>query len=53
MVAIRELQAHFPGKIIVANMKTCDAGKHESILVFESGANATTVIGLSPIATIR
>ncbi|TQR18264.1 3-hexulose-6-phosphate synthase [Psychrobacillus soli] len=53
MISVREMRARFPEKIIVADMKTCDAGKHESTQAFESGANVTTVMGFSPNATIR
>lgn len=52
MVAVREMRARFPEKTIVADMKTCDAGKYESIQAFESGANVTTVMGYAPNATI-
>jgi len=51
--AISEMRTRFPEITIVADMKTCDAGKHESILAFESGANVTTVMGFSQDATIK
>ncbi|WP_313894053.1 3-hexulose-6-phosphate synthase [Psychrobacillus sp.] len=53
MTAVRELNVRFPDKTIVADMKTCDAGKHESIQAFKSGANITTVMGFAPNATIK
>lgn len=53
MTAVRELNVHFPDKTIVADMKTCDAGKHESMQAFKSGANITTVMGFAPNATIK
>ncbi|KOS60568.1 orotidine 5'-phosphate decarboxylase [Lysinibacillus agricola] len=53
MAAVRELSTRFQGKTIVADMKTCDAGKHESMQAFESGATITTVMGFAPNATIK
>lgn len=53
MKAVSEMRSRFPEVPIVADMKTCDAGKHECVLAFESGANVTTVMGFSPDATIK
>ncbi|MFJ7969835.1 3-hexulose-6-phosphate synthase [Psychrobacillus sp. NPDC096389] len=53
MTAVRKMRERFPEKTIVADMKTCDAGRHESLQAFNSGANVTTVMGFSPNATIK
>lgn len=52
MSVVREMRARFPEKTIVADMKTCDAGKHESLQAFHSGANISTVMGYASNATI-
>lgn len=49
---IREIKNKYPQKIIVADMKTCDAGKHEAIQAFEAGADITTVMAFSADKTI-
>jgi 3-hexulose-6-phosphate synthase len=36
----------------VADMKTCDAGRHEAIQAFEAGADITTVMAFSANKTI-
>lgn len=53
MNVVRKMRDRFPDKTIVADMKTCDAGRHESLQAFNSGANITTVMGFSPNATIK
>ncbi|WP_034761877.1 3-hexulose-6-phosphate synthase [Rossellomorea vietnamensis] len=52
MSIIREIRERYPDKIIVADMKTCDAGKHETIQAFEAGADITTVMAFSADKTI-
>lgn len=52
MEIIREIRAVYPDKTIVADMKTCDAGKHEAIQAFEAGADITTVMAFSSGKTI-
>lgn len=52
MTIIREIREACPNKIIVADMKTCDAGKHEAIQAFEAGADITTVMAFSANKTI-
>lgn len=52
MAIIREIRKTYPNKVIVADMKTCDAGKHEAIQAFEAGADITTVMAFSANKTI-
>jgi 3-hexulose-6-phosphate synthase len=52
MSIIREMKNAYPQKMIVADMKTCDAGKHEAVQAFESGADITTVMAFSADQTI-
>lgn len=53
MSAVREIRKRFPGKVIVADMKTCDAGKFEALQAFEAGAHITTVMGYAGDRTIK
>ncbi|MCM3767625.1 3-hexulose-6-phosphate synthase [Neobacillus niacini] len=53
MTIVREIKQQYPEKIIVADMKTCDAGKHEAIQAFEAGADITTVMAFSADKTIK
>jgi 3-hexulose-6-phosphate synthase len=50
---IREIKNAFPSFTIVADMKTCDAGKHEAIQAFEAGADISTVMAFSADQTIK
>ncbi|WP_226672110.1 3-hexulose-6-phosphate synthase [Rossellomorea aquimaris] len=52
MTIIREIREKYPDKMIVADMKTCDAGKHETIQAFDAGADITTVMAFSADKTI-
>ncbi|MDC3412056.1 orotidine 5'-phosphate decarboxylase [Aquibacillus sp. 3ASR75-11] len=52
MEIVREMKKRFPDKCILADMKTCDAGKHEALQAFEAGADYTTVMGFSADKTI-
>ena len=52
MAIVREIKAAYPEKVVVADMKTCDAGKHETIQAFEAGADITTVMAFSADKTI-
>ncbi|GAA0486318.1 hypothetical protein GCM10008986_09620 [Salinibacillus aidingensis] len=52
MDIIRDFRKRFPDKKIVADMKTCDAGKHETRQALEAGSDITTVMGLSHDQTI-
>ncbi|MBM7573582.1 3-hexulose-6-phosphate synthase [Aquibacillus albus] len=53
MSIVREMKEKFPDKVLVADMKTCDAGKHEAIQAFEAGADITTVMAFSADRTIK
>lgn len=52
MQAIREIKRNFPGKIIVADMKTADVGGFETELAAKSGAQIVTILGVSDDPTI-
>jgi 3-hexulose-6-phosphate synthase len=52
MSIVRDIKEAYPDKTIVADMKTCDAGKHEAIQAFEAGADITTVMAFSADKTI-
>ncbi|MFC0524683.1 3-hexulose-6-phosphate synthase [Pontibacillus salicampi] len=52
MEIIREMKEHYPEKVLVADMKTCDAGEHEAKQAFEAGADITTVMAFSANQTI-
>jgi 3-hexulose-6-phosphate synthase len=52
MSIIREIRSAYPNKVIVADMKTCDAGKHEAVQAFEAGADIMTVMAFSVNKTI-
>ncbi|WP_394140897.1 3-hexulose-6-phosphate synthase [Cytobacillus oceanisediminis] len=52
MSIVREIKQSYPHKTIVADMKTCDAGKHEAAQAFEAGADITTVMAFSADKTI-
>lgn len=53
MSIVREMNERFPNKKIVADMKTCDAGKHEAKQAFEAGAHITTVMAFASNKTIE
>ncbi|MED1601688.1 3-hexulose-6-phosphate synthase [Alkalihalophilus marmarensis] len=50
---IKKIKQSYPEHIIVADMKTCDAGKAEAVQAFEAGADITTVMAFAHDATIR
>ena len=53
MAAVRAVREVFPGKLILADMKTPDVGDLEAQLAFEAGANMVTVMGGAPLATLE
>lgn len=53
MDALRELRNAFPGRTIVADMKTMDTGGFETEMVARSGANVTTIMGVADDGTIQ
>ncbi len=52
MAIVREIKKAYPNKTIVADMKTCDAGRHEAKQAFEAGADIITVMAFSHHNTI-
>ncbi|WP_026582635.1 3-hexulose-6-phosphate synthase [Bacillus sp. J33] len=52
MAIVREIKQAYPHKTVVADMKTCDAGKHEAAQALEAGADITTVMAFSADKTI-
>lgn len=53
MPIVREMQECFPDKLLLTDMKTCDAGKHEATQAFRAGADITTVMAFSSNSTIK
>ena len=51
--ALARLRRAAPGKLLVADLKTMDAGAYEAALAFDAGADITTVLGCASDATIR
>lgn len=52
MDIIRETHAKYPQLSLLADMKTCDAGKSEAIQAFSSGTDIMTVMAFSDNQTI-
>lgn len=52
MEIVREISEAYQQKTIVADMKTCDAGRHEAKQAFEAGADIMTVMAFSHNNTI-
>jgi len=53
MSIVRDMKAKYPDILILADMKTCDAGKHEAAQAFEAGADIMTVMAFSGDGTVR
>lgn len=53
MEVVRKLKTAYPDITIVADMKTCDAGKHEAKQAFDAGADIITVMAFSHNSTIK
>jgi 3-hexulose-6-phosphate synthase len=53
MSIVREMKKLYPDKVLVADMKTCDAGSHEAAQAFQAGADITTVMAFSADKTIE
>ncbi len=51
--AVRRLREVFPDKIIIADMKTMDAGKIEAQAAAKAGADIMTVSGTASLSTIK
>lgn len=53
MDIVRQMKQDYPDKLLVADMKTCDAARAETIQAFEAGADVTTVMAFSSDASIQ
>jgi len=53
MGAVERLRQAVPDKLLVADLKTIDAGAHEAELAFDAGADIMTVLGCASDATVR
>jgi len=53
MDAIRRLRDEFPGKEIVADLKTMDTGGFETELAARSGATVNTIMGVADDGTLK
>ncbi len=51
--AVRALRQRFPDRVIVADMKTMDAGRAEVEAAAKAGANVIDVLGAASDATVR
>ena len=52
LISVEVLKEAFPEKIVVADLKTMDAGRLEASLAFEKGADIVTVMALATMETI-
>src|SRR2546425_1407131 len=52
MEVVRQLKKSFPGKTIVADLKTMDTGAFEVEIAAKAGADVITVMGVTDDATI-
>lgn len=52
MEIVRDIKTLYPETTLLADMKTCDAGKHETTQALKSGADITTVMAFSANQTI-
>lgn len=53
MNAVRHMRKLFPGRTLIADMKTMDAGRAEMEMAAKAGANIAVVMGNAPDSTIR
>ncbi len=51
--SVRKIKSAFPHKRVVADIKTIDNAEYEFTLCFDAGADIATVMGVSPIETIK
>ncbi|RLF08162.1 MAG: bifunctional hexulose-6-phosphate synthase/ribonuclease regulator, partial [Thermoprotei archaeon] len=51
--AVREFKRRFPGRVVVADMKTMDVGAAEVEMASKAGANVVVVLGVADDSTIR
>nr|VFJ86456.1 MAG: 3-hexulose-6-phosphate synthase [Candidatus Kentron sp. LFY] len=52
IAVVSELRKRFPDKVILADLKTMDAGEYEATPFYAAGADICTVLGVSAPATI-
>jgi 3-hexulose-6-phosphate synthase len=52
MAIVTRIKKNWPDAVLVADMKTCDAGKSESSQAFLAGADVTTVMAFADDRTI-
>ncbi|SDC16746.1 3-hexulose-6-phosphate synthase [Paenibacillus sp. UNCCL117] len=50
---ISDMKERYGDKLILADMKTCDAGRHETIQALSAGADISTVMAFSDAKTIK
>lgn len=53
LALVKDLRARFPNKLILADLKTMDAGYYEAEPFFKAGADITTVLGTADVDTIK
>src|SRR2546427_1837359 len=53
MRSVRELKRALPAAVVVADMKTLDAGAIETEIAFEAGADIVSIFGLAHDSTIK
>jgi 3-hexulose-6-phosphate synthase len=53
LALVKDLRARFPNKMILADLKTMDAGFYEAEPFFKAGADITTVLGTADLDTIK
>ena len=53
MDIVREMKLRYPDIVLVADMKTCDAGQFEAQQAFSAGADISTVMAFSHDKTIK
>jgi len=51
--AVRKLRENFPEHTIVADMKTVDTGRTEVEIAAKSGADVVSILGISPVSTVK
>lgn len=51
--SVQEIKKEFPGKIILADIKTIDEGAYEFTSAFKSGADIATVMGAASMNTLK
>lgn len=53
MAIVRDIHKQFPDKPLLADMKTCDAGRHEAYQAFGAGATFVTAMAFAADQTIK